>query len=222
MKTTFYVDGFNFYFSSVQGSYLRWIDLSALFGIVLPKEELGLMRYFTAIVSGTATDPQKPSRQLAYIRALETIPAVRVHYGHFAAQEHWHPRASKPSEKVHVRYFIEKGSDVQLGSYLVLDAMRGEFEKAAVLSNDSDLAEPIRIVREELGMPVVLIAPPGRPNKRLRKATGDSIRHYSKRDVRLSQFPDTVTDEQGTIHKPPLWADDTTAPREAEADDDSN
>ena len=44
----------------------------------------------------------------------------------------------------------EKGSDVNLASHLLFDAFRGAFDAAAVLSNDSDLVEPIRIVTKEL------------------------------------------------------------------------
>ena len=38
----------------------------------------------------------------------------------------------------------EKGSDVNLGAHLVRDAFLKKFDIAAVLTNDTDLAEPIR------------------------------------------------------------------------------
>jgi hypothetical protein len=44
----------------------------------------------------------------------------------------------------------EKGSDVNLASHLLLDAFQGSFDVAAVLSNDSDLIEPMRIVSQVL------------------------------------------------------------------------
>jgi hypothetical protein len=53
----------------------------------------------------------------------------------------------------------EKGSDVNLGVHLVRDAFRGAFELAAVLTNDTDLVEPVRIVTKELNLPVTLLAP---------------------------------------------------------------
>lgn len=43
----------------------------------------------------------------------------------------------------------EKGSDVNLASHLLLDAFQGNFDVAAVLSNDSDLVEPVRIVTQQ-------------------------------------------------------------------------
>jgi hypothetical protein len=39
----------------------------------------------------------------------------------------------------------EKGSDVNLGCHLLLDAFQNNFDVAAALSNDSDPVEPIQI-----------------------------------------------------------------------------
>jgi len=46
----------------------------------------------------------------------------------------------------------EKGSDVALATYLMLDACRGDCETAVLITNDSDLREPLRLVRDELGL----------------------------------------------------------------------
>ena len=53
----------------------------------------------------------------------------------------------------------EKGSDVNLATFLLLDAFRQESDIAVVISNDSDLKEPIRVLIEELGVPVGLVNP---------------------------------------------------------------
>jgi len=79
-----------------------------------------------------------------YIRALETIPEVVVHYGQFQTNKVWMPRvAPAPGEDPMVRVFRteEKGSDVNIGSYLLLDAFKNDSDTAVVISNDSDLAE---------------------------------------------------------------------------------
>ena len=44
----------------------------------------------------------------------------------------------------------EKGADVSLASNLIHDAHRGLFDRAVIISNDSDLAEALRIVKEEV------------------------------------------------------------------------
>ena len=44
----------------------------------------------------------------------------------------------------------EKGSDVNLASHLLLDAFRGDFDVAAILSNDSDWSHPSASLRKNL------------------------------------------------------------------------
>ena len=62
-------------------------------------------------------------------------------------------------ERVEVYNREEKGSDVNLAAHMVRDAYKGEYECAVVISNDSDLKAPIKIVREELGILVGVIVP---------------------------------------------------------------
>jgi uncharacterized LabA/DUF88 family protein len=61
----------------------------------------------------------------------------------------------------------EKGSDVNLATHLLHDAHRGRFDVAVVISNDSDLLEPIRIVRRELGKSVGILNPHPKPSRAL-------------------------------------------------------
>jgi hypothetical protein len=53
----------------------------------------------------------------------------------------------------------EKGSDVNLATHLMLDAFQRDCDLAVVVSNDSDLEEPIRVVMQVLGIPVGLLNP---------------------------------------------------------------
>ena len=62
---------------------------------------------------------------------------------------------------------------------------RGNYDVAAVLSNDSDLVEPIRIVTQVLGKPVGLLSPVANPNLELAKAAS-FIRRISVRDLAAS------------------------------------
>ncbi|MEX6509174.1 hypothetical protein [Jiella sp. M17.18] len=60
---------------------------------------------------------------------------------------------------VQVAKVEEKGSDANLASHLVRDAMLDRFYEAFVISNDTDLIESIRIVTQEVGKRVGLVAP---------------------------------------------------------------
>ncbi|MCY4110855.1 MAG: NYN domain-containing protein, partial [Chloroflexi bacterium] len=164
------------------------------------------IRYFTALVDGRK-DPATPGRQQTYLRALETIPNLTVHYGSFVT----HPK-TLPLEAgggmARVLRTDEKGSDVNLASHVLLDAFAGDFETALVVSNDSDLAFPIRAVRKRLGLVVGVACPvagQSRPSRQLVEAA-DFRFHLTRRRRRLlrdSQFPDRLVDSAGQeIRKP--------------------
>jgi hypothetical protein len=48
---------------------------------------------------------------------------------------------------------------VNLATYLLLDAFRRDCETAVVITNDSDLKEPIAVAERELGMVVGVVNP---------------------------------------------------------------
>ena len=99
----------------------------------------------------------------------------------------------------------EKGSDVNIASHLLLDAFQNAYDVAAVLSNDSDLIEPIRIATQVLGKPVGLLSPVANPNPGLRSVSS-FVRRISVSDVAASQFPSPITLPDGRLlHKPPSW-----------------
>ena len=53
----------------------------------------------------------------------------------------------------------EKGSDVNLASYLLMDGFESQYEVAVVISNDSDLQLPIELVRTRLGKQIGVYDP---------------------------------------------------------------
>lgn len=98
----------------------------------------------------------------------------------------------------------EKGSDVNLATHLLYDAFRGEFEVAVVVSNDSDLLEPIRIVSKELKKPVGVLNPHEHPSRVLH-AHATFFKKIRLGVLKASQFPDTLTDKHGAFCKPDGW-----------------
>lgn len=231
MLANVYVDGFNLYYSAVAHTDLKWLDLSALCARVFPQHQINRIRYFTARVRGTPDDPKKADRQQVYIRALKAIPRLSVHYGHFVRWPKWMPPAcaslsgqrlpplcyqltSVPLHRgdlpVQVFRTEEKGSDVNLASYLLLDAFRGDYETAIVLSNDSDLTTPIRLVSSELGFPVSVLSPArGRKyfSKELERVASFYIQ-IRRSDLADCQFPPIVHEPRtgSIISRPPEWA----------------
>jgi hypothetical protein len=215
MLTNVYVDGFNLYYGALKGTPYRWLDIAALCSHLFPGNQVRRIRYFTAIVRARPEDPQQPDRQQAYLRALRTIPNLTVHEGTFLSNVVRMPLA-KPlaggPATVEVVKTEEKGSDVNLATWLLLDAFHSEYEAAIVISNDSDLAEPIRQVRKEFGVKVVVLHPlrpanpPAKPRRNyelVRAATKSVILDSSA--LAASQFPATLKDAIGVITRPASW-----------------
>ena len=100
----------------------------------------------------------------------------------------------------------EKGSDVNLASYLLLDAFRSEADTFVVLSNDTDLVEPLRIVKHELGKRTGALYPHRKSSGALRTADPDFFRVLKASDIEASQFPDSVQLPDGSrVSKPQGW-----------------
>lgn len=137
-KAYIYIDGFNLYYGCLKNTPYRWLNIVEL-SKKLVSDRIEKVHYFTARVSARAGDPMAPLRQKIYLRALETLPEVQIHYGHFLSHVKWMPKADNPKERIKVIKTDEKGSDVNLASQLLADAFRNHFDTAAVISNDSDL-----------------------------------------------------------------------------------
>jgi hypothetical protein len=206
VKTNVYVDGFNLYYGAVRNTPYKWLDIRKLCELAFPRNEIAEVHYCTAIVKDAPWDPHQSTRQQMFIRALETT-GVEVHYGSFLSKVVKMPLAVRPpkgSRMVEVIKTEEKGSDVALGALLVAHGYQGRYQVAIVLSNDSDLVLPIKIVRQELGLPVGIYNPHERFSVELSQAA--AFRKQVRKGVlKAAQFPDSLTDANGTITKPSPW-----------------
>lgn len=120
----------------------------------------------------------------------------------------------------------EKGSDVNIATYMLVDAFRKDCDQLIVVTNDSDLAEPVRIINKELNLPVGVFNPQSsdtatrnsaRTGRKIKVAPSVTLRKMARfaRDIRsegptchmaVSQFPATLFDAAGrTITKPSTW-----------------
>ena len=98
----------------------------------------------------------------------------------------------------------EKGSDVNLASFMLVDGFEGDYELAVVISNDSDLQTPIQIVRDRLDLQVGVLNPHRHLSWPLRTAC-TFYKPIRASVLKTSQFPSTLTDADGTITKPKTW-----------------
>ena len=211
-------DGFNLYYRALRPSPHKWLNISALSRAALASAQFVAINYYTARVSGRI-DPDAPRRQHAYLRALGTLPDVAIHFGKFMTNKKWSglvmPGPSfKPAPQTLninpapvvalVWKTEEKGSDVNLGVHLVRDGFLGKFDEAAILTNDTDLCEPMRIVRDDVGLPITLLTPVPVPHASL-QGVATHVRHVAPY-LGPCQFPNPIIDAKGVrISKPVSW-----------------
>jgi len=166
---------------------------------------------FTALVQPRPHDVQAPQRQQIYLRALRTIPNLTMEFGQFRPRMKERPLVVPiPGQprNVKVHDTEEKGTDVNLATYLLADGYEHDYEQALVISNDADLALPISLVRSRLLLSVGVVNPnvhsqAGMPNE-LRNAA-IFVRRLRESVLRSCQFPSTLQDAKGTITKPSSW-----------------
>jgi len=211
LRTYVYIDGFNLYYGALKGTSHKWLDIRALFKSILrPDNDILRIKYFTARVSARPDNPDAPTRQDFYLRALEShIPELEIIQGHFINK----PATMRLTKKignieyVRVHKYEEKGSDVNLAVQLVNDAWHNRFDCAVVCSNDGDIGEAVRIVKRERHKSVV-IAIPGDPALR---PTSVALKRWASKTIRIpqgavasSQLPNPIPTTP-PIHKPAGW-----------------
>ena len=206
METYVYVDGFNLYYRALKRTPFKWLDIREMSQLLLPTAKINSIKYYTARVVARPHDPDQPSRQNVYLRALNTIAKLEIIEGSFLTKPASLPLLSDPSTFATVIKTEEKGSDVNLATHLINDGHFGRYQQAVVITNDSDLAEPIRVVRDELRLPVGVLYPSKHLNPQLKNAvTPHFIKAIRSGLLTASQLPEVLTDPAGTFHKPASW-----------------
>jgi hypothetical protein len=168
----------------------------------------------------------------AYLKALQSGVVDHVELGYYVARVKRAPLAIEgPSGKpilstsgwpvqvqsasgqavpqarflVSYAYREEKGTDVNVASHLLTDVLTRRVDAAIVISNDSDLAFPIRAARDHV--PVGVVNPSKGPMAgALRGVTTDGVgRHWwyqlQASDYRSSQLPDPTSG----VNRPAGW-----------------
>lgn len=174
-----------------------------------PENDIQRIRYFTAPVSGKL-DPGQPIRQQKYLQALSTLSCISIHQGNFITKPKMrplvHPVSGGPTH-VEIWNTEEKGSDVNLATYLIHDAWQNLFDVAVVLSQDTDLVEPVRIVRDEIKKSIGVVCLDGKKPGKL-ASYASFVRHLSPSRLAAAQFPATLAfGRKGkSVQQPVEWS----------------
>lgn len=217
VRVNCYVDGFNLYYRFFRNQArrypvqnLKWLDIRAMCERLCGQDELGAAYYFTADVLENPEDLDQALRQQRYLNALTAYGGVTIVRGQFRART----KAGFPvnarkhgMDRVAIRTFEEKGSDVNIATLLLRDAFLDRFDRAIVISNDSDLALAVSTVVADADKPVHITSPDLWVVNEL-QAAASSNGILRPRIVRTSQLPNPVVAANGDeIHKPNGWSD---------------
>jgi hypothetical protein len=204
VRVNVYIDGFNLYYGAVKGTPHKWLNLAEMCRLLLPRDQILQIKYFTALVNPRPSDPDQRSRQETFLRALKTIPNLSIIYGFFLTHEITMPLAPPARGFQRVIKTEEKGSDVNLATHLLMDGFDDAYELAVVVSNDSDLLEPIKVVTQRLGKPVGILNPHRVPSVAL-LPHAMFVKQIRQGVLARSQFPGVMGDSRGTFSKPSTW-----------------
>ena len=94
-------------------------------------------------------------------------------------------------------------TDVNIAVEMIMGAVNNDFDKAIVISGDTDLHKPITSIKA-LGKKVVIAFPPDRHTNRL-KQIADASFVSGRGKLKNAQFPDSINSNGYPIHKPASW-----------------
>ena len=208
LRAAFYYDGFNLYhaINDLGESYLKWCNLWELAERLIPKqtEELVKVVFCTAFYPG---DERKRWRHQQYLNALENVgvTTVKGHYVHeVSACSHCRKTWKQPTEKE---------TDINVALSLIMDAQDDVFDRAYLVTADSDQAATARLFKDRFPQKqLITVAPPGRNfSVDIARYTGGNRLAITKDHLDWTVFPAIVmrgTNPSGRRpreYDPPEW-----------------
>ncbi len=203
MRTAIYIDGFNLYYGAVRHTKYKWLNPKLLCqNILQPQHNIVSIVFCTARVKSTLENLDSPTRQSTCIKALTSyIPELNAVYGHFSEnKQKCRPVDQEYGAWIEVFRMEEKGSDVNLAVRLVSAAYKDEFDCAVVVSNDSDLADAMRVAKYDCQKLIGLFTPWRRPASKQLMRYCNFQRTIRKSTLAKSQLPNPIPNTG--IYKP--------------------
>lgn len=191
IRVIVYIDGFNLYHAidERQKPHLKWLDLWALGQSILrDKEKLEKVYYFSAYPHWKLASEQ---RHRIYVKALEH-QGVTCEMGHFKNKD----GKCNVCGATWIKH-EEKETDVHMEARLVADAYAGKFDRAIVITADSDLLPAIKIVKTAFPDKELFVAAPPK-RKAHARALNPKIELTPGRLARC-RLPEEARDENGEV-----------------------
>jgi uncharacterized LabA/DUF88 family protein len=174
-----YIDGFNLYYGALrERPDLKWLDIRKFAASHFDDVKLDKVYYFSARIKAAFPGDTAPERQNQYWRALRAT-GVTIVEGKFAnpprflplstalVEQAFRPQPEPPTDAFQIEVSklfaishptlpealvhkqTEKGSDVNLATYLLRDVYKYELKFALVVTADADLESALQLAKEE-------------------------------------------------------------------------
>lgn len=227
LRTTVYIDGYNLYYGCLRGTAHKWLDLSVLFEQwVLPSSaphpsSLTGIKFFTApILEKVAKSQDSVSSQSRYHTALakkypERIEIIKGYYSLITASakkvDSQAPKTwARFCEDVQIWKVEEKQSDVNLALQIYHDAINGLSDQLVIVTNDTDIAPALAMVRKFKPEVIIGLVIPSReetrvPNSELAELAHWVRTHITDDEFAKSQLPRVIQGGKKPTIKPESW-----------------
>jgi uncharacterized LabA/DUF88 family protein len=199
-KVYAFIDGFNLYHALDYPTYrkYKWLNLKKLVqSFLLGTDTLEGVEYFTTLATW---DSGKVARHQTFIRANEEQGVV-VTYGEFKRKERYCTLCNRrfPSRE-------EKQTDVNIALRLLELAVQGRYDKAIIVSGDTDLIPAIKAVHRTFPQKQIgVVIPIGRASEDFKKQA-DFHHKMKEKHLSSSRFDNDHKMGDGTILScPTTW-----------------
>lgn len=202
-RLAFFFDGFNLYHAldDTPGFHrYKWLDLSKMARCFFPRHLITRILYFTAY---DTRDLQGLARHQTYVKALQA-KGIEIVLGKFKRKDKFCKVCRSTFLSVE-----EKQTDVNIAIKLFQLALQDQYDRAVIVSGDSDLVPAIEAVRQSfIDKKVHLIAPVGKRGRWAidLKTAADGHMQMKEKHLATSQLPDPFDLGGGSLlHCPPSW-----------------
>ncbi len=197
-RVAVYIDGFNLYHAidDLEKPHLKWVNVRKLAELLIKPRTQAVVavHYFSAFAnhySGTSK-VYRLTRHREYVKAL-IAKDVDVHLGNFAKRDmHYGDGGGRYRAKW--RRYEEKQTDVGIAAQLIHDAHSDHFDRALIVSLDTDMLPAFRIMLAAFpGKPIVCVATPRRAHHRDIQNLGVELDNIKVSQIEKALFGRQVT-----------------------------
>jgi Protein of unknown function DUF88. len=175
--------------------HVKWLDLWSLSEKLLRgDQQLMAVKYFTAYATWRQASYRRHQRYIQALQAHGVAPII----GRFKDKT---VRCQADCRQEYTTH-EEKETDVNIGVHLMADALSSRFDRALVISADTDLNAAVSFTRQEAPQTRIdLVAPPGRMNR-----NSHALFAITKGKVRASLLPAEIDLGDGKrVLRPPEY-----------------